>query len=181
MYFVRSSTEGSQEAISSILTIIWRIAPSVNGIVFKDLKQTLRKEQCEVSGVTCSLSEKVYLERTKFIIIKPSLLITANVPSAKNLIVHGPDLSQIPNQFPIYDNTQFSYIIQESFGFFKIPESKKERYHLFDIKTSNFGSKYFFLFVYKIKLRTKIKKIKSTYRTLMFEISTFFEEIFTHS
>lgn len=49
MFFVRSSTDSSQEAISSILTIIWRIASSVNGIVFKDLKQTLRKEQCDVN------------------------------------------------------------------------------------------------------------------------------------
>ncbi|RNA13665.1 hypothetical protein BpHYR1_016285 [Brachionus plicatilis] len=113
MFFVRTSSDTSQEAIASIQTIIWRIATYVNGIVFKDLKQTLRKEQCD-----------------------PSLLVTANVPSAKKLIVHGPDLSQIPNQFPIYDNTQFSFIIQESFGFFKIPESKRDRFYLFDIKTN---------------------------------------------
>ena len=49
MYNMRSSGEGSQEAISSILTLIWRIVASVNGIVFKDLKQTLRKEQCDVN------------------------------------------------------------------------------------------------------------------------------------
>jgi hypothetical protein len=48
MYHVRSSNDGSQEAVSSILTIIWQIVSSVNGIVFKDLKQTLRKEQCDV-------------------------------------------------------------------------------------------------------------------------------------
>ena len=48
MFYVRSSSEGSQEAITSILTIIWQIVSNVNGIVFKDLKQTLRKEQCDV-------------------------------------------------------------------------------------------------------------------------------------
>lgn len=58
------------------------------------------------------------------------------MPSAKKLIVHGPDLSQIPTQFPIYDNTQFLFLIQESFGFFKIPESKKDRFFLFDVKTN---------------------------------------------
>jgi protein unc-80 len=63
-------------------------------------------------------------------------LITANVPSAKKLIVHGPDLSQIPNQFPIYDDTQFIFIIQESFEFFSIPELKKDKCFLFDVKTS---------------------------------------------
>jgi len=60
MYNMRSSGEGSQEAISSILTLIWRIVASVNGIVFKDLKQTLRKEQCD-----------------------PALLVTANLPSCQ--------------------------------------------------------------------------------------------------
>ena len=49
MFHVRSSTEGSQEAISAILTLIWQIVSNVNGIVFKDLKQTLKKEQCEVN------------------------------------------------------------------------------------------------------------------------------------
>jgi hypothetical protein len=67
--------------------------------------------------------------------LKPSLLITANVPSAKKLIIHGPDLSQIPTQLPIGDNTQFSYVIQESLDFFSIPESRKEKYFLIDIKT----------------------------------------------
>jgi hypothetical protein len=65
------------------------------------------------------------------------LLITANVPSAKKLIIHGPDLSQIPTQLPIGDNTQFSYVIQESLDFFGIPDSKKDKYYLFDIKTGN--------------------------------------------
>ena len=48
MFYVRSSSEGSQEAISTILTIIWQVVSNVNGIIFKDLKQTLKKEQCEV-------------------------------------------------------------------------------------------------------------------------------------
>jgi len=30
-------------------------------------------------------------------------MVTANVPSAKKLIVHGPDLSCIPSQFPIQE------------------------------------------------------------------------------
>ena len=52
MFHVRSSTEGSQEAISAILTLIWQIVSNVNGIIFKDLKQTLKKEQCEVRTET---------------------------------------------------------------------------------------------------------------------------------
>lgn len=44
-----------------------QIVHSVHGIMFKDLKQILRKEQCDAS-----------------------ILLTANVPSAKKIIVHGP-------------------------------------------------------------------------------------------
>lgn len=40
---------------------------SVHGIMFKDLKQILRKEQCD-----------------------GSILLTANVPSTKKVVVHGP-------------------------------------------------------------------------------------------
>ena len=36
-------------------------------------------------------------------IMQPMLMVTANVPSAKKLIVHGPDLSSIPSQFPIHE------------------------------------------------------------------------------
>ena len=46
------------------------MAPSVQGLLFKDLKQILRKEQCDAS-----------------------ILITANVPSAKKIVVHGPNES----------------------------------------------------------------------------------------
>lgn len=44
------------------------VVHSVHGIMFKDLKQILRKEQCDAS-----------------------ILLTANVPSAKKIIVHGPE------------------------------------------------------------------------------------------
>lgn len=40
---------------------------SVHGIMFKDLKQILRKEQCDMA-----------------------ILLTAHAPSAKKIIVHGP-------------------------------------------------------------------------------------------
>lgn len=56
--------------------------------MFKDLKQILRKEQCDAS-----------------------VLLTANVPSAKKIIVHGPDEKDegsIPSQFPILVRVSFS-------------------------------------------------------------------------
>ena len=44
-------------------------------------------------------------------VFQPTLMITANVPSAKKLIVHGPDLSSIPSQQPINEvgHTTTSY------------------------------------------------------------------------
>ena len=50
MFYVRSPTEGGQEAIGEALSILHQVVPSVHDIFFKDLKQTLKKEQCDVSS-----------------------------------------------------------------------------------------------------------------------------------
>ena len=91
---------------------------SVHGIMFKDLKQILRKEQCDAS-----------------------ILLTANVPSAKKIIVHGPqdpDAGGIPSQFPVQEDTQFCQILRESLDFFGIDEPKHREYFLVDYKTRRF-------------------------------------------
>lgn len=93
-----------------------QVAPSVQGLLFKDLKQILRKEQCDAS-----------------------ILITANVPSAKKIVVHGPnesDSGAIPSQFPIQEDTQFSQILQESLDFFSIDEHRQREYFLVDYRTN---------------------------------------------
>ena len=79
----------------------------------KDLKQILRKEQTD-----------------------NTILITANVPSAKKIIVHGPDASSIPSQLPIHEDTQFSQILTDSLDFFGIDELKHNEYFLVDTKTN---------------------------------------------
>lgn len=81
MFYVRTTQENSQQLVGSALSILWMVVHSVHGIMFKDLKQILRKEQCDAS-----------------------VLLTANVPSAKKIIVHGPDEKDegsIPSQFPV--------------------------------------------------------------------------------
>lgn len=81
MFYVRTTHENSQKLVGSALSILWMVVHSVHGIMFKDLKQILRKEQCDAS-----------------------VLLTANVPSAKKIIVHGPDEKDegsIPSQFPV--------------------------------------------------------------------------------
>ncbi|XP_042889771.1 protein unc-80 homolog isoform X4 [Penaeus japonicus] len=116
MFYVRSPQEASQDHIASALSILWTVVPSIQGILFKDLKQIFRKEQCD-----------------------SSLLVTANVPSAKKIIVHGPggvDGGGIPSQFPIQEDTQFCQILQESLDFFGIPEGDHKYYFLVDHKTN---------------------------------------------
>jgi len=100
------------------------VVHSVHGIMFKDLKQILRKEQCDAS-----------------------ILLTANVPSAKKIIVHGPqdpDAGEIPSQFPVQEDTQFCQILRESLDFFCVDEAKHHEYFLVDYKTRQ----YFFTCIY---------------------------------
>ncbi|XP_050693714.1 protein unc-80 homolog isoform X3 [Eriocheir sinensis] len=115
-YDVRSPQQASQDHIAAALSILWTVVPSIQGILFKDIKQIFRKEQCD-----------------------SALLVTANVPSAKKIIVHGPgglDGGGIPSQFPIQEDTQFCQILQESLDFFGIPENEHKNYFLVDYKTN---------------------------------------------
>ncbi|KAI1307248.1 Protein unc-80 -like protein [Halotydeus destructor] len=113
MYHVRSPVEGSQQLIGDTLSVLWLVVPSVHGLFLKDLKQILKKEQCDAT-----------------------MLITANVPSAKKIIVHGPDVSGIPSQFPIHEDTQFSQILIDSLDFFGIDDALISEYFLVDTKTN---------------------------------------------
>ncbi|XP_038122393.1 protein unc-80 homolog isoform X5 [Culex quinquefasciatus] len=113
MFYVRSTHECSQQLVGSALSVLWMVVHSVHGIMFKDLKQILRKEQCDAS-----------------------ILLTANVPSAKKIIVHGPeDEGGIPSQFPVQEDTQFTQLLTESLDFFGIDEKKFNQYVLVDYKT----------------------------------------------
>ncbi|BES88439.1 unc-80 homolog (Hypothetical protein) [Nesidiocoris tenuis] len=115
MFYVRSPHEEGQKLIGAALSILWMVVHSVHGIMFKDLKQILRKEQCDAS-----------------------ILLTANVPSTKKIIVHGPqDQSScgIPSQFPVQEDTQFCQILRESLDFFSIDEDRHREFFLVDHKT----------------------------------------------
>ena len=90
--------------------------------MFKDLKQILRKEQVDAS-----------------------ILLTANVPAAKKIIVHGPQGPEeggIPSQFPLGEDVQFIQILREAQDFFGIEEEQTKEYFLVDHRTSktNFES-----------------------------------------
>ncbi|XP_025829365.1 protein unc-80 homolog [Agrilus planipennis] len=115
MFYVRTPHEEGQRLIGTALSLLWMVVHSVHGIMFKDLKQILRKEQCDAS-----------------------ILLTANVPSAKKIIVHGPqdpDAGGIPSQFPVQEDTQFCQILRESLDFFGVDEARHNEFFLVDYKT----------------------------------------------
>lgn len=61
MYFVRTPCEWGMDAISATLTFLWEVVGYVEGLFFKDLKQTMKKEQCEVKLlVTASMPGELF-------------------------------------------------------------------------------------------------------------------------
>lgn len=85
-------------------------------------------------------------------------MITANVPSAKKIIVHGPDSASggIPSQFPIHEDTQFQQIFTDSLEFFNI-EQELDHYFLVDAKTGLVHAPGNYVRYKKVKFCSKIK------------------------
>ena len=113
MYHVRTPSEKSQSLIGTTLSVLWLVVPSTHGLFLKGLKQVLRKEQCDAH-----------------------ILITANVPSTKRIIVHGPESVGIPSQFNVQEDTQFAQILSESLEYFSIDEQMVNEYYLLDSKSN---------------------------------------------
>ncbi|XP_037944678.1 protein unc-80 homolog isoform X2 [Teleopsis dalmanni] len=115
MFYVRSSNEHKQELVGSALSVLWMVVHSVHGIMFKDLKQILRKEQCDAS-----------------------ILLTANVPAAKKIVVHGPtdDDCNIPSQFPVQEDTLFCQLLKEALDYYPVDEKNLTHYCLVDYKSN---------------------------------------------
>uniref|UniRef100_A0A1A8J8A7 Unc-80 homolog n=1 Tax=Nothobranchius kuhntae TaxID=321403 RepID=A0A1A8J8A7_NOTKU len=109
MYFVRTPCEWGMDAISATLTFLWEVVVYVEGLFFKDLKQTMKKEQCEVK-----------------------LLVTASMPGTKTLVVHGQNECDIPTQLPVHEDTQFDALLKECLEFFNIPDARSAHYFLMD-------------------------------------------------
>ncbi|TRZ04189.1 hypothetical protein DNTS_011989 [Danionella cerebrum] len=109
MYFVRTPCEWGMDAISATLTFLWEVVGYVEGLFFKDLKQTMKKEQCEVK-----------------------LLVTASMPGTKTLVVHGQNECDIPTQLPVHEDTQFEALLKECLEFFNIPEARSANFFLMD-------------------------------------------------
>ena len=63
-------------------------------------------------------------------------MITANVPSAKKILVHAQhDDTGIPAQFPLHEETQFLQLLTETCEYFNIPDNEIDDYFLVDAKS----------------------------------------------
>jgi len=71
------------------------------------------------------------------ITFQQAIMITANVPSAKKIVVHGPESSTIgvPTQFPIQEETQFQQLLSDALEFFNIADEEIDHHFLVDLKT----------------------------------------------
>lgn len=156
MHHVRTPSEDSQEIIASVISVIWIVVPNVYGLFLKDLKQVLRKEQCD-----------------------SALLITANVPSAKKIVVHGPDPGSIPSQFPIHEDTQFSQILTDSLDFFGIDESKHNEYFLVDARTNQIHNLNAFVRDFYFFKRTQYSQISLVHMSPSEAYNKFQKQAFT--
>ncbi|XP_063722900.1 protein unc-80-like isoform X4 [Symsagittifera roscoffensis] len=112
MYFIRNPSPYSQQATATTLSVLWMIVRSVRGLTFKDLKQTLKKEQCD-----------------------PALLVTAIIPVAKKLIVTGGDSTDMPIPFNVTDDLSFVTILNDSLTSFRLDLSQPNRQPLLVDKT----------------------------------------------
>ena len=60
-------------------------------------------DQSKIFSSGNGLKLPLYFNFKTLLCLQPHIMISANVPSAKKIIVHGPDLTSIPSQFPIHE------------------------------------------------------------------------------
>lgn len=67
MFYVRHPKEKSQELIGQALDTLWMTVHSVQGIMFKDLKQILRKEQVRKEAFSSGFLVVMFVINSKLI------------------------------------------------------------------------------------------------------------------
>ncbi|XP_066269985.1 protein unc-80 homolog isoform X2 [Branchiostoma lanceolatum] len=137
MYYVRSPVRGEDDAMAITLSAICQVLPFVESLYPKDVKPILRKEHCE-----------------------HAVLLTANVPSTKKVIVHGTDESCIPTQLPVQEDTQFKSILQDCLEFFNIRQDQHDQHFLADKKTNQLRNDQWYVRDYYFFKRQVVPQLK---------------------
>ena len=83
MFYVRHPKEKGQELIGQALATLWMVVHSVQGIMFKDLKQILRKEQVRYHLKFAQLFG--YLNPNKLLIVYFKIYIITQLPPCNSL------------------------------------------------------------------------------------------------
>ncbi|TGZ66684.1 hypothetical protein CRM22_005205 [Opisthorchis felineus] len=111
MFHVRTPNFNAPEAIASALSVLHLVVPHVQNIYFKDLKQTLRREQ-----------------------IDSTLLLTANLPCAKQFNVFDNDIgvAQLVRLHDENKDYQFEDILKDALESSGIPLNQINSYFLCD-------------------------------------------------
>ncbi|BHF58580.1 Protein unc-80 [Sparganum proliferum] len=115
MFYVRTPNFDAPDSIASVLCILHMIVPFVKNIYFKDLKQTLRREQ-----------------------IDGTLLVTANLPCAKQFNVFD-DRICVAQLVKLQDDNKdyrFSDILSEALETNSVPQSEHHLHVLCDDRSN---------------------------------------------
>ncbi|XP_078578406.1 protein unc-80 homolog isoform X2 [Branchiostoma floridae x Branchiostoma japonicum] len=137
MYYVRSPVRGEDDAMAITLSAVCQVLPFVESLYPKDVKPILRKEHCE-----------------------HAVLLTANVPSTKKVIVHGTEESCIPTQLPVLEDTQFKSILQDCLEFFNIRQDQHDQHFLADKKTNQLRNDQWYVRDYYFFKRQVVPQLK---------------------
>ncbi|CAL8087525.1 unnamed protein product [Calicophoron daubneyi] len=111
MYHIRTPSPGALKAIGSALSVLYLVVPHVQNIYFKDLKQTMRREQ-----------------------IDSTLLLTANLPCTKQFNVFDNDIgvAQLVRLQDENKDYQFKDILSDVMEASGIPLDQINMYYLCD-------------------------------------------------
>ncbi|CAH8584739.1 unnamed protein product [Schistosoma turkestanicum] len=115
MFHIRTPSFNAPQSIASALSVLHLVVPYVQNIYFKDLKQTMRREQ-----------------------IDSTLLLTANLPCAKqfNVFDNSIGVAQLVRLQDENKDYQFEDILKDVLSASDIPEDEISSYYLCDERSN---------------------------------------------
>ena len=112
MSLIRNTDQYENERINQLIMILESVLPYVYGITMKQLKNTLRKEQCEMS-----------------------IFLTSSSNGIKKITCFGPDEFLIPHQIEITNEAYtFRDLLKEGIDFYRLYPTENKEFFLKDTR-----------------------------------------------
>ena len=112
MSLIRNADQYESERINQLIMILESVLPHVYGITMKQLKNTLRKEQCEMS-----------------------IFLTSSSNGIKKITCFGPDEFLIPHQIEINNEAYtFRDLLKEGIEFYRLYPTENKEFFLKDTR-----------------------------------------------